>query len=513
MKMNQRLKLGILSTSLIVGIVAVLVVLNILIGKWNVSWDMTPKGIYTVSEQTKSIVGGLEQDVQLYILDSEEGFPLDYKQIIRQYEKCSNHIQVMYRDLSVYPNFAAEYTDETEINMDSIIVVCGDKHVYLDSADFTDFVINEDYTAYDMSYELEGLLTSAINTVNDGVTSTIYQTSGHNEYTLSGDVQTRLMRDNYSVADLTLLNEEIPEDADIVLINAPTNDFSEEECQKLRNYLNQGGNLYYILEAELYLDNLEKLVNEYGIEVVEGIVLEQDTSMIYGAGTEMSTPSYIIPNIEDTEITHDLYEAGMAMIVPVAKGITVKSKSGYTVTGLLSTSNYAYSKVNLYSEYVSREDDDILGPFYLAALSEKEDGGKMIVLSSSNVLATEVDEVVSGNNSDFFLNGLNYLLGDTDKISIRSKAISINYNVYTGTQVYVISGIAIIGIPALLIILGIIILVIRKKRSQNMKQKESMEEPEEVKEPEETEEPEDELESSEKQQAAKEEENVTEDTE
>lgn len=468
---NQRLRLGIWSATLIVGVVAFAVLLNIFVGKWNVFWDMSQERIYTISDQSKSIVRGLEQDITIYILDSEEGFPIGFKQILQQYVKNSSHIRVVYRDLNLYPGFAYDYVDSNRtINQDSIIVVCGENHVYLDSDEFSDMGLYSDGASYGTIVEFEPLLTSAINSVNDGTTTVIYQTTGHNELTFSNSVQTGIMRDNFTLEDLSLLNADaVPEDAGILMINSPTTDFSKADCDKIRAYLDAGGSVYYIMEATVDLENLNGLIADYGIEAAEGIVMEQNLNMIYGGGTDAATPTYIIPLVEDTPLTHDFYAAKLALMVPITRGLTEKSGSGYEVTGLLSTSAYAYSKVNLYSEYLSREDEDILGPFYLAALSEREGAGTLLVLGSSNVLTNDVDEVVSGNNSNFFLNGLNYLTGDADKISIRGKEIVYDSNLYSSRAVYLISGIAIGGIPILILILGIVVVVMRKKRSQAMK--------------------------------------------
>lgn len=476
---NPRLRLGVWSAIMVTGITIAAVVLNIFIGKWNVSWDLSQEKIYTISEQSKSIVRGLEQDITIYILDSEEGFPIGFKQILQQYVKVSSHIKVVYRDLNLYPNFPYEYVDSaTVVSPDSIIVECGEKHVFLDVAEFSSMGLSEDGTSYGTIVEFEPLLTSAINTVNDGEARVIYQTTGHNELSFSNSIQTGMMRDNFNLAELSLLHASaVPEDAAILIIHAPTTDFSSADCDKIRDYLDGGGSVYYIMEATASLENLEALMADYGIESAEGIVMEQNLNMIYGGGTDSATPTYIIPLVEDTEITHDYYKAGLAFMVPIAKGLTEKSGSGYEVTGLLSTSSYAYSKVNLYSEYVSREDEDIVGPFSLAILSEKEGAGKLLVLGSSNVLADNVDEVVSGNNHNFFLNGLNYLSGDSDKISIRGKDIIYDSNIYSSQAVYVISGIAIGGIPVLILVWGIVVMVIRRKRSLTMRRKRT-EEPE-----------------------------------
>lgn len=478
MKQNKKLKLGVLSAAGVTGILALAIIGNILIGQLGISWDMTPKKVYSISEQSKSILEGLEQEITIYVLNSEENLPVDYRQILRQYEKESKNIKLLYRDLTLYPDFASEYSSGAEVKENSLLVVCGDKQVYLNSDDFQRTVMNADYT-YNTSYELEPLLTGAINSVNDGRTTVIYQTIGHSELSLTSTTQTEgsvvlsgsvlagLTRDNFSVEDLSLLNVEgVPEDADIVVIHAPVSDFSKEDCEKLRAYLDQGGNVYYIMDAALELDNLHALMQEYGIEIVEGVVMEQNVSMIYGGGSESATPTYILPIIEDTEITHEIYASRLPLVVPVAKGLTLHSDSRNTVTGLLTTSDYAYSKVNLYSQYLSREDEDIVGPFYLAALSEREGGSRLIVLSSANTLADNVDEVVSGNNSDFFLNGLNYMAGDTDKISIRGKEVIFDFNVYSSNEALWIGGMAIFGIPFLILITGIVVSVYRRKRSQ-----------------------------------------------
>lgn len=468
---NRRLRLGILSAVMVVGVIAIAVILNVVVGTWNVSWDMSQEGIYSISEQSKSIVRGLEQDITIYILDSEEGFPIGFKQILQQYVKNSNHINVVYRDGVLYPNFAYEYVDtSTTVNPDSIIVVCGDRYVYLDSDEFARMGLSSDGNSYGTILEFEPLLTSAINSVNDGETMIVYQTTGHNELLLTNSVQTGMMRDNFELGSLSLLAvDAVPEETDILLIYAPTTDFSQEDCDKVRAYLDEGGKVCYIMEATVTLEHLEELMKDYGITAAEGIVMEQDLNRVYGAGTDSATPTYIIPFIEDTEITHDLYAANLALLVPIAKGLTEQTGSGCNVTGLLSTSAYAYSKVNLYSEYISREDDDILGPFYLAMLSEGENESMLLVLASSNVLADNVNEVVSGNNNNFFLNGLNYLIGDTDKISIRGKEIAYDSNVYTSRQVYLFGGIAIIGIPVLILAAGIVVVLIRRKHSQAMK--------------------------------------------
>ena len=463
MNQNKKLKLGLTSSLLIIVVAGFLLVINILLSKSNIFIDLSQERIFSISDQTKSIINGLEQDIYIYILNSEDAFPIGYKQIVEQYAKESSHIKVVYRGLDLYPDFPSRYMDlsSESVTENSIIVACDDKHVYMDSNEYVTVEVQESGAGYDSVFGFEPLLTSAINTVNDGTTYKVYCTTGHNEKELLSSTRTGLIRDNYKVTDYEILSEDIPEDANIILINAPTSDFSTAECDKLKKYVEQGGALYYIVEASVDLTNLSNLTQDFGVQIEEGIVLEQDSSMIYG-----NTPTYIIPRIRENEITKSMYENQLPMLILISKGLTLQETSEYKVSGLLATSDYAYSKLDLDSAYVSREDDDIMGPFYLSALSENESGGKLLVLGSANVLNDDADELVYGNNTNFFLNGMNYLLGDIDKIAIRGKAIQDNYNMYTTKQVYIIGGIAILGIPVVILLIGFIVVIVRRKRSQ-----------------------------------------------
>ncbi len=217
MEDKKRLRLGVASGVSFVLILAVLIAANIWVEKLDISWDLSKEGIYSISDQTKSILKGLEQDITLYVISSEEDFPIGYKQIVNQYTKESNHIKVVYRDLELYPSFASQYMDSSTatVTSNSIIVVCGEKHVYLDSEEYVSTTISSDYTSYASSLDFEPLLTSAINSVNDGVTYKLYCTSGHNEIPLLSSTQTGLIRDNYEMESLNIVSEDIPEDADI----------------------------------------------------------------------------------------------------------------------------------------------------------------------------------------------------------------------------------------------------------------------------------------------------------
>ena len=72
---------------------------------------------------------------------------------------------------------------------------------------------------------------------------------------------------------------------------------------------------------------------------------------------------------------------------------------------------------------VNKEKKDISGPFSISVAVSDSTGGRMIVTGCTNMLLQDIDQAVSGANTDFVLNGVNYLAEQKSKISIRAKRL------------------------------------------------------------------------------------------
>ena len=115
--------------------------------------------------------------------------------------------------------------------------------------------------------------------------------------------------------------------------------------------------------------------------------------------------------------------------MPIASGLTVKEETGNgTVTELLTTSDYAFSKVSGYglSTY-EREEGDMDGPFALAVSIENDKEGKLVWFASSGFLEDMYNAYSSGANGDLGMNALSSLIGESEAMAIRSKSLNYNY--------------------------------------------------------------------------------------
>ena len=102
---------------------------NALITWKDFSVDVTANQLYSLSDQTKSIVKALDKDVTFYVINAESDVNGAYEQIFNEYKKLSSKIHIEYKDPELYPNFTKDYVDDSEeVSNDSVIVVCGDKN-------------------------------------------------------------------------------------------------------------------------------------------------------------------------------------------------------------------------------------------------------------------------------------------------------------------------------------------------------------------------------------------------
>ena len=235
----------------------------------------------------------------------------------------------------------------------------------------------------------------------------------------------------------------------------------------IKKYMKNGGKMYVFLDAKVEnLTNLYSLLKSYNVEPQKGVVVETDASKY------TQYPIYLLPTIESSDATSAQHNSNIYILAPSAKGlkdITEKnakknsSASDYTVTSLLSTSDGAYSKVNTDSATLNKEKNDISGPFNISVAVSDSTGGRMIVTGCTNMLLQDIDQAVSGANTDFVLNGVNYLAEQKSKISIRAKSLKTENAVVPAFNQKATLIMTVFVIPLVILAIGIGIVIKRRK--------------------------------------------------
>lgn len=432
--------------------------------------DISASKLYSITSNTKVVVNNLQEDVTIYWIVQAGKEDSIISNLLSKYESLSGHIQVVKKNPDVFPTFTENYTSE-EVQNNSLIVECGDRYRYIPLDEI--YLYEVDYYTYSYvvdAFDGEGAITSAIDYVVSEEFPQIYVLEGHGEQELPATFSDQITKENIEMTSFSLLNvEEIPEDADCVLIYAPQSDLSAEEADMLADYVANGGKLM-VMAGPVEggeLTNLNSLLADYDITVNEGIVVESDRYHY-----ALRKPLIMMPDIQSSAITDALIEENYYAIFPMANGLSVGSTytnagSGTTVTELLTTSSAAYSKVAGYAlETYEKEDGDIDGPFTLGVSIDTAAGGAMVWFSSSVFVDDTYNSYASGANVDMAMNAVSYLIGETEAMAIRSKSMDYNYLTISESDASTLKFLMIGAVPLLYLGAGIVVLV-RTRRKQN----------------------------------------------
>ena len=465
-------KAGSYSLALIAIVLVIIIAVNLIIGFLPDNYtqlDMTAKQLYSISNQSKVILGSVDQDITIYWVVTSGKEDRYVQKLLNNYASYSSHVSIVQKDPDIYPDFTDAYTDD-DIYNNSVVVECGDKSRYISYADMYETSGLSYYSSYssDTKFAGEKLITSAISYCISDSIPLVYTLEGHGEAELSDSVATALENDNLSTASLSLLSlEAVPDDADCILINAPESDISDSELDMLTDYLDGGGSILVLdgTTKDGSLTNLNKLMEYFSVQVKEGIVLDGDNgSYVYG------NPALLLPEIQSSDITNSLIEDKYHVVLPIAKALEqVAEIGGTTITPLLQTSASAYLKTDGYDiTSYEQADDEETGTFTLALLAEKtisaDATASAVWIGSSYVLEDVYDNYSSGANSDLVINALEYMVGNEDSISIRSKSISNENLTVDSAASSRITLITIAVIPAIVLAAGIAITVKRRQK-------------------------------------------------
>lgn len=429
--------------------------------------DVTSQKLYSLTATTKNLLKNLQEDVTIYVLESEKGQDQTLKETLESYADLSDHIKLVYKDPVISPDFYKDYTDSTTMN--SMIVESDKRFKVINYSDV--YQTEVDYSAYTSrvtGYDAEGLLTSAVAYVTSDNTPVIYEINGYNGTELSETFQDGLKKENAELSEQTLLTEEtIPDNASGIILMAPEQDLSDDDANKLIAYLDQGGSILletaYIDEFSAKMPNLSRVLDYFGLSIGDGLILEQDSSYMY------QSPVNLLPEVASDTLTSGVYGSRYDFVMmPYGQAIISTEKSDVTVTPLLTTSDLAYAKKGLREDSdTAKGEEDPSGPFNVGvkAVRTLQDKEAQIVVYASPILFTDVaNQYTMDNNLKLFTNAVSAMAGESESVSVPVKSLEISYlTVPASYSVWL--GILLMGVlPVGLLICGIVIWIRRRKR-------------------------------------------------
>lgn len=467
---KKSLKNGSYSILITLIVIAAAVILNIIVKTLPenlTQLDFSTNKLYTLSDTTTEFLAELSDDVEIYYI-CENGEEDDTTlKLLRRYDDASSHITMEQIDPALYPGFTSQYTDEAVAN-GSIIVVCGETNKVIDGDGLYTDTYNSSTEKYvHATYDGEGQVTSAIDYVTNKNVPVLYVLNGNGEGKLDQIFLDAIAKNNIEVKNLNLLSEEVPEDAAGLLINAPQNDYSAEQAEKIINYLEDGGSALISSNYSIYdMPNFDSILSNYGLARKEGVLFEGDS------GHFMSYPYCLIPNMEYSQITQKLYNSGF-VLMPMSQAIeqTDAFRNSISMYPLLQSSASSYNKTDVVHMTTSvKENGDEDGPFTIGMLVEEDtntDGEvdtRIVYYSTGYLLDKDYNEAVSGSNAELVASTVNYLCNNAAVSSaVPVKNLQVQYLTMSSFSANFWAVITVFVLPLIFIIAGFVIWFRRRK--------------------------------------------------
>lgn len=430
--------------------------------------DCSYSGLFSISAETKDYIEGLEEDVTIYVLNSREGYDEYVRKLLDKYEEESEHIKVEYIDQYLYPRFYLQYTD-TAPEAGSLIII-GSKNTKIVGYSY---LYEYDYSNYYQtgSVEISGFvgenqINNAIDYVTNGNLAKVYVVTGHGEtefetayydaITVSGAEY-----ENVKLDDVDGISGKISG----IIINGATKDISESDLAKLTDYLDNGGKILITLaHTEEDTPNLDELLDYMEINVVTGMVIENDPNYYYQECV------YLIPDMLTNKYTEDLPEYPL---LTEAVGMMVNDYSEYvSYDSFLYTTEDAFLKVNYKESTIFNEHEgDYEGRFVVGVDASRQvtdekgivTNPEIIAIASSNVFSTAMDAMVNNTNILLFANIVVTFVEESSVTNVSAKALSLQFLEVGRTDRNVIVIITMLLIPLGVIACGIYTCMKRKK--------------------------------------------------
>ncbi len=334
-----------------IAIILIIVLINFLGIKYAIKIDLTENQLFTLSPQSQELVKNLKSPLKIYVFSN----PINEvdRQLLEEYDSYSKLFDYQF----VNPQVDIALAQKFNVNR------AGDVYVEYESKQQLVQIVSPDNRLSEIK------LTGAIAKIPKDIQATIYIVQGHGEPLLQEGAEvsfaqaiTSLKNQGYVVEGFNLNDSPlIPPSADVVLVSSGDRNFLASEIDKIQQYLDRGGNLLVMYNAQS-LNSLESILSKWGITVNDSLAIDSSgAGEIFGFGPSIS----IIVDYGVHPITKD-FTNGIT-IFPWARPIITTPMENIKTTSLLITNNLSWGETQLEQENVEfNPTEDVKGPLDLA---------------------------------------------------------------------------------------------------------------------------------------------------
>ncbi|MEZ4332919.1 MAG: GldG family protein [Myxococcota bacterium] len=454
-------------------------------------FDVSESKVHTLSDQTKSLLAGLDRDLQITAFFAESEAPPIRDLLDRYAFENPERVELAF----VEPNDAPGLVEELGLGTEEL-----SRGVVRLSLSSGEAITLTDFT--------ESAVTNALLKLVKSKDKTIYFVTGHNERRIEpgpedeaeppmpghppqrksdfaigpdtwGRAAEALVNETYRVEPLLLATQaDVPADAAAVVIAGPTRPFFDGEIAALTRYLERGGALFVAIDPRAQT-NLYALLAGFGVRLGDDVVVDRALA-IFGQATTPLAAIYD-PNHAITRVLQE------PTLFPMVRSVELDPAVADDFSVLVRTGEDSWAERDLdvwrTSGRAELGPNDLLGPVPIAvagtprlahaASSGGEDGGadaasppqspRLVVFGDSDFATNQaIDDL---RNRDLFVNSINWLAGEVESITVRPNVSRASTFQMSQDEFRFLQYVSLLVVPEAIAVVGVLVWWSRRRAS------------------------------------------------
>lgn len=424
------------------------ILLGYLAAQTRLQWDVSQNGRNSLSEASVEILQKLQGPVQVTAYATEQHAQLgDIRKIIADfmalYQRVKPDLSLTFIDPVAQPIL----TQEADVQVNGEMVIKFNQRV-------------EHLTAIN-----EQAFSNALMRLARAEDKLIVALSGHGERRLDGNANydlgefgRHLRTNGFNSQPLNLaIEQDIPVNASMLMIASPQTDLLPGEVDKLLNYVDQGGNLLWLVDQES-LRGLLPLTEKLRLTLTPGVVVDPQAEQLKAPVT------FALGAIYGRHVITDNFD--YITVFPFARQITIDESEEWSSVSLVEAAQQGWVETGDLNDAINFDQaDDVAGPISIAValtrnIQDREQ--RIVVVGSGHFLANTY--LGNGSNLDFGINLINWLTGDEELIVIQPRATLDSNLILSESDLTLIAVVFLVLLPLLFLVCGTVIWWRRRRK-------------------------------------------------